>query len=94
MEPVLHNTKGSASRLLGVIGRTLPPESQHELLQVTAHVARRYNPGSLPRDSQEQRRLVRGGFVAGINRGASTVLGRLAVGMVLPMPFHSLVVAY
>ena len=97
IQPVLHNTKGSASRLLGVIGRTLPPEAQHELLQVIAHVARRYNPGSLPPDSREHRRLVRGRFLVGMSLTgceARTVMGRLASGMVLPLPFHLLVLAY
>ena len=42
-------------------------------------------------------RLVRGGFQAGINltrRESHTVMGRLAGGMVLPLPLHSLVVAF
>ena len=81
----------------GVMGRTQPPEFQHELLQVIAHVARRYNPGSLPCDSREHQRLVRGCFVAGISltgREARTVMGRLVGGMVLPLPFHSRVLAY
>ena len=60
IQPVLHNTKGNASRLLSVIGRTLPPESQHELLQGIAHVATRYTARFLPPDSREHRRLVRG----------------------------------
>ena len=97
MELMLHNTKGAVSRLLGVIGRALPPGSQHELLQVIAHVARRYNLGSLPRDSREHRRLLSGRFLAGISltsREARTVMGRLAGGMVLPVPFHSLILAY
>ena len=83
--------------IIGVIGRTLPPAAQHELLQVIAHVARRYNPGSLPPDSRKHRRLVRGRFLARISpigREARTVLGRLAGGMVLPLPLHSLVLAY
>ena len=97
IHPVLHNTKGSASRLLGVIGRTLPPKLQHELLQVVAHVARRYNLGCQPPDSREHRCLVRGRFLAGITltgREARTVMGRLAGGMVLPLPFHSLLLGY
>ena len=97
IQPVLHNTKGSASRLLGVIGRTLLPKLQHELLQVIAHVPRRYNLGSLPRDSREHQRLVRGRFLAGISltgREAPTVMGRLASGMARPLPFHSLVLVY
>ena len=94
---MLHNTKGSASRLLGVIGCRLPPQAQHELLQVIAHVARRCNPGSLPPDSREHMRLVRSRFLAGINVtvcAAWTAMGRLAGGMALPLPFHSLVLAY
>ena len=53
IQPVLHNTKGGASRLLGVIGRTVPGPYKHELLEVIAQVARRYHPGSLPSDSRE-----------------------------------------
>ena len=60
MQPVLHNTKGAASRILGVIGRTLPSPYNHELLHVMAHVARRYDPGSLPPDSRQHMRHVRG----------------------------------
>ena len=97
IQPVLHNTKGGASRLLGAICRTVPGPCKHELLKVIAQVARRYHPGSLPRDSREHQRLVRGRFQAGISssgREARTVMGRLAGGMVLPLPFHSLVLAF
>ena len=97
VQPVLHNTKGAASRILGVIGRTLPAPYNHELLHVIAHVARRYDPRSLPPDSRQHMRHVRGRFQAGISltgREARTVMGRLAGGMVLPLPFHSLVVAF
>ena len=97
IQPVLHKTKGGASRLLGVIGRTVPGPYKHELLKVVAQVARRYHPGSLPPDSREHQRLVRGRFQAGISltgREARTVMGRLAGGMVLPLPFHSLVLAF
>ena len=97
VQPVLHNTKGAASRILGVIGRTLPAPYNHDLLQVIAHVARRYDPGSLPPDSRQHMRHVRGRFQAGISltgREARIVMGRLARGMVLPLPFHSLVVAF
>ena len=97
VHPVLHNTKGTASRILGVIGRTLAAPYNHDLLQVIAHVARRYDPGSLPPDSRQHMRHVRGRFQAGISltgREARTVMGRLAGGMVLPLPFHSLVVAF
>ena len=52
VQPVLHNTKGAASTILGVIGRTLPAPCNHDLLQVIAHVARRYDPGSMPPDSR------------------------------------------
>ena len=96
-QPVLHNTKGGASGLLGVIGRTVPRSYKHELLKVIAQVARRYHPGSLPPDSREHQRLVGGSFQAGISltgREARTVMGRLAGGMVLPLPFHSLVLAF
>ena len=97
VRPVLHNTKGAASRILGVIGRTLPASYNHELLHVIAQVARRYDPGSLPPDSRQHMRHVRGRFQAGISltgREARTVMGRLAGGMVLPLPFHSLVLAF
>ena len=90
IELVLYNTKGSASRLLVVVRRTLPPESQYQLVQVMAYVARRYNRGSLPCDSREHRHLVRGCFLAGISLTsceARTVMGRLPGGMVLPLPF-------
>ena len=95
MQPVLRNTKGAASRILGVIGRTLLAPCNHELLQ--AQVARRYDPGSLPRDNRQHMRQVRGRSQAGISltgREARTVMGRLAGGMVLPLPFHSLVLAF
>ena len=65
------------------------PHLQHELLQVIAHVARRYNPRSLPGDTREHRRLVRGRFVAGISRPgreARRVMDKLLGGMVLPLP--------
>ena len=52
VQPVLHNTKGEASRILGVTGRTPPAPYNHELLQVIVHVARRYDPGSWPPDSR------------------------------------------
>ena len=97
VQPVLHNTKGAASRILGVIGRTLPAPYNHDLLQVIAHVARRYDPGSLPPNSRQHMRHVRGRFQAGISltgREARTVMGRLAGRMVLPLPFHSLVGAF
>ena len=97
VQPVLHNTKGAASRILGVIGRTLPAPYNHDLLQVIVHVAGRYDPGSLPPDSRQHMRHVRGRFQAGISltgREARTVMGRLAGGMVVPLPFHSLVVAF
>ena len=95
--PLLHNTKGGASRLFGVIGRTVPGPYKHELLKVIAQVARRYYPGSVPLDSREHQRLVRGRFQAGIGligREARSVMGRLAGGMVLPLAFHSLVLAF
>ena len=91
IQSLLHNTKGSASRLLGVMGRTLPPEFQHELLQVIAHVSRRYNPRSLPCDSKKQQRLVRGRFTTRINLTgyeSRIVMGRLKDGLVVPLPFH------
>ena len=97
IQPVLHNTKGGASRLLGVIGPTVPGPYKHELLKVIADVARRYHPGSLPLDGREHLRLVQGRFQASISltcREARTVMGRLAGGMVLPLPFHSLVLAF
>ena len=97
IQPVLHNTKGGASRLFGVIGRTVSAPYKHELLKVIAQVARRYHPGSLPPDSTEHQRLVRGRFQAGISftsREGRTVMGRLAGGMVRLSPFHSLVVAF
>ena len=97
VQPVLHNTKGAASRILGVIGRTLPAPYNHDLLQVIAHVEESYDPGSLPPDSRQHMRHVRGRFQAGISltgREARTVMGRLAGGMVLPLTFHSLVVAF
>ena len=93
MQSLLHNTKGGASRLLGVIGRPVPGPCKHELLKVIAQVARIYHPGSLPPDTREHQRLVRGRFQAGISltgREARTVMGRLAGCMVLPLPFHSL----
>ena len=96
-QPLLHNTKGEASRLLGVIGRTLPGPYRHQLLKVIAQVARRYHPGSLPPYSREHQRLLRGRFQARIGltgREARTVMARLAGGMVLPLPFHSLVLAF
>ena len=34
IQSVLHNTKGGASRLLGVTGRTVPGPYKHELLKV------------------------------------------------------------
>ena len=97
MQPVLHNTKGAASRILGVIGRTQPAPFNHELLQVIAQVARRYYPGCLPPDSTQHMCHVRGTYQEGISltgREARTVMGRLAKGMVLPLPFHSLVLAF
>ena len=97
IQPVLHNTKGGASRFLGVIGRTAPGPYKHEVLKVIAQVARRYHPGYLPPDSREHLRLVHGRFQAGISltgREARTVMGRLAGGMVLPLPFHSLSLAF
>ena len=93
-QPVLHNIKGGAPRLLGVVGRTVPAPYTHELLKVIAQVARRYHPGSLPLDSWEHHCLVRGRFPAGISltgREARSVMGILAGGMVLSLPFHSLV---
>ena len=90
IQPVLHNTKGGASRLLGVIGQTVPGPYKHELLKVIAQVAGRYHP----RCSREHQRFVRGRFQAGISlfcREAGTVMGRLAGGTGLPLPFHSLV---
>ena len=39
IQPILHNTKGGAPRLLGVIGYTLLGQYKHELLLVIAHVA-------------------------------------------------------
>ena len=97
IQRVLHNTKGGASRLLGVIGRTVPWQYKHELLKVIASVANRYDPGSLPLDSKEHMRLVRVRFQAGISltgHEAHIVMGRLAGGMVLLLPFHSLVMAF
>ena len=97
IQPVFHNMKGGASRPLGVIGRTVPGRYKHELLKVIAQVARGYHPGSSPPHSREHRRLVRGRFQAGITltgREARTVMGRLAGGMVLPLLFHSLVLAF
>ena len=67
IQQVLHNTKGGASRLLVVIGRTVPGPNKHELLKVVARVAWKYHPGSLPPDSREHQRLVRGRFQAGIS---------------------------
>ena len=67
VQPVLHNTKGAASSILGVIGRTLPTPCNHELLQVIAQVARRYVPGSLPADNGQHMCHVRGRFRAGIS---------------------------
>ena len=96
-QTVLHSTKAGASRLLGVIGRTVPGPYKHELLKVISEAAKRYHPGYLPPDSREHQRLVRGRFQAGISltrREARTVMGRLAGGMVLPLPFHSLVLAF
>ena len=96
-QPVWHNTKRAASKIQGVIGRTLPAPYNHELLQVIAHVARRYDPGSLPPDSKQHMRHVRGRFQAGISLTgceASTIMGRVARGMVLPVPFHSFVLAF
>ena len=58
IQPVLHNTKGAASRLLGVNWRTVPGPYKHELLKVIAQVARRCHPRSLPLDSREHLRLV------------------------------------
>ena len=43
-QPVLHNTKGGASRLLGVIGWTITRPYKHVLLKVIAQAARRYHP--------------------------------------------------
>ena len=97
IQPALHNTKGGTSRLLGVIGRTVPGPYKHELLKVIVSVAKRFGLGSLPPDSREHMRFVRGRFQAGISltgREARTVMGRLAGGMVLPLPFHSLALAF
>ena len=58
IQPVVHNMKGGASRLLGVIGRTVPRPYKHELLMVIAQVARRYQPGSLPPDGREHQRAL------------------------------------
>ena len=69
----------------------------HELLKIIAPVARRYHPGSLPPDRREHQRLVRRRFQAGIiltSREPRTVMGKLAGGMVLLLPFHSLVMAF
>ena len=62
VQPVLHNTKEGASRILGVIGRTLPAPYNHEVLQVIAHVARRYDLGCLPPDSRQHMRHERRRF--------------------------------
>ena len=97
IQSVLHNTRGGASRLLAIIGQTVHGPYKHELLKVIAQVARRYHPGSLPLDSREHPRLLRGRFQAGIGltgREARTVMERLAGSMVLPLPFHSLVLAF
>ena len=83
--------------MLGVTSRTLPTPYNHELLQVIAQVARRYDPGCLPPDSRQHMRHVRGRFQAGISltgREARTIMGRLVGGMVLPLPFHFLVLAF
>ena len=93
IQPVLRNTKGGASRLLGVIGRTVPGPYKHVLLKVIAQVAGRYHPRSLPLDSKEHQRLVRGRFQAGISLTGRDCDGKTSRGMVLPLPFHSLVLA-
>ena len=67
VQPVLHNTKEAASRILGVIGRTPPAPYNHEPFQVIAHVARKYDLRSLPPDSRQHMRHVRGRFHSGIN---------------------------
>ena len=62
IQPVLHNTRGRASRLLGGIGRKVPGSYKHELLKAIAQVARRYHPRYLPPNSREHQLLVRGRF--------------------------------
>ena len=97
IQRALHNTKGGASRVLGAIGRTVPGPYKHEMLKVIAQVARRYRPQSLPPDSREHLRLVRGRFQGGISligREARTVMSGLAGGKVLPLPFHSVGLAF
>ena len=97
VQAVLHNTKGAASRILGVIGRTLPAPYNHELLQVIPQLARRYDPRSLPPDSRQHMRHVQGRIQASISltgREARTFMGKLVGGMVLPLPFRSLVLAF
>ena len=79
--------------VLDVIGCRVPGY-KHELLKVAIPVANRYDASSLPLDTREHLCLVRGRFQASISSTAfeaRNVIGRLAGGMVLPLPFHLLV---
>ena len=54
-----NNTKGGASKLLGVIGRTVLGQYKHKLLKFIVSLAKRYDRGSMPPDGREHMRLVR-----------------------------------
>ena len=83
--------------MCGVIGRTLPPAQQHELLVAIGTVAPRYKPLDLPPESKQLRKHVRGRFLGGVSltgRESRTLVGQLVSTMALPNPFHMLLLAF
>ena len=95
-QPILHNGKGSNSRLAGVVGRCLVFEDRLMFLQAIS-VARRYAPLQLPRDSYQVMRSMSQRCRSGLgltSREARTIANIVACRMLLPLPFHSRVPSF
>ena len=92
MQPVLHNIKGFGSRIVGVVGRTLPTIESCTFLVLVVAVARRYELKVDPHTKQCQSKT-RSRFRSGLSltgREVRTLFPMVVQAGKLPSPLHQL----
>ena len=96
VQPILHNIKGFGSRIVGVVGRTLPTAESWAVLLLVVVVARRYELKMDPHTKQCQSKT-RSRFRSGLSltgREVRTLFPMVLQTGQLPSPLHELFLSF